>query len=79
MPTLEEKAAAFDLIVQALVSKMWNGTYRWWAVAKAENSKEFRSREETIEDLMKWCRQTVSEKLSLCPSSLKDRTPLPAV
>ncbi len=52
--TVEEKAAAFDLVVEAMTNRWSNGKFGWFC-ANAAGGAYFDTPEEVVPDFVGWC------------------------
>lgn len=58
--TVDEKAAAFDLMFLAVTHQWWDGKWSWWCRTQFGPSRA--TREEALADFLEWAAKPINQK-----------------
>jgi len=60
--TVEEKAAAYDLLTNAMTNRWVDGTWTWWCCTPCGGLTKRATRAEAVADLLAWAERTVKQQ-----------------
>lgn len=63
--TIEEKAAAFDVVALALTNQWYDGSWTWWASAPCGGLAKRATREEAVQDLIEWSQKKAKRAMRI--------------